>query len=46
MKTTLSLALGTALALTLAGCSESDTNQVAESAPETPTETVNDNRPC
>ena len=40
MKTTLSLALGTALALTLAGCSKTDTNQVAESAPTTPTETA------
>lgn len=40
MKTTLSLALGAALALTMAGCSKTDTNQVAESAPPTPTETA------
>jgi len=40
MKTTLSLALGTALALILSGCSDTDTSQVAESVPETPTETV------
>jgi len=40
MKTTLSLALGTALALTLASCSKTDNNQVAESAPVTPTETT------
>lgn len=40
MKTTLSLALSTALALILSGCSDTDTNQVAESAPEAPTETV------
>jgi len=38
MKTTLSLALFTALALTLTGCSETDNNSVAESAPATPTE--------
>ncbi len=40
MKTTLSLALGTALALILSGCSDTDTSQVAESVPEAPTETV------
>ena len=40
MKTTLSLALGTALVLTLAGCSKTDNNQVAESTPTTPTETA------
>ena len=40
MKSTLPLALSIALALTVAGCSETDTNQVAESAPVTPTETV------
>ena len=39
MKTTLPLALGTALVLTVTGCSKTDTNQVAESAPSTPTET-------
>jgi len=39
MKTTLSLALSAALALTMAGCSKTDTNPVAESAPNTPTET-------
>ena len=40
MKTTLSLALFTALALTLTGCSETDNNSVAESVPATPTEPV------
>jgi len=40
MKTTLSLALAAALTLTFAGCSETENNQVAESAPETPTETA------
>ena len=40
MRNTLSLALSTALALTLAGCSKTDTNEVAESAPATPTETT------
>ena len=40
MKTTLSLALSTALALTMIGCSKTDTDQVAESAPETPIETA------
>ena len=40
MKNTLSLALISALALTLAGCSKTETNEVTESAPETPTETV------
>ena len=40
MKPTLSLALGTALALILSGCSDTDTSQVVESVPETPTETV------
>ena len=46
MRTTLPLALSTALALTLAGCSETDTNQVAESTPETPTETVMTTNPA
>jgi peptidyl-dipeptidase Dcp len=40
MKSTLTLALGTALVLTLAGCSKTDTNAVAETAPATPTETA------
>jgi peptidyl-dipeptidase Dcp len=40
MRNTLSLALSTALALTLAGCSKTDTSEVAESAPATPTETT------
>ena len=40
MKTILSLALSTALALTLAGCSKTETPEVAESTPEIPTETV------
>lgn len=40
MRNTLSLALSTALALTLAGCSKTDTNEVAESAPATPNETT------
>jgi len=40
MKSTLSLALGTALALTIAGCSKTDTSAVTESAPATPTETA------
>jgi len=40
MKTTLSLALCTALALTVASCTDSDSNPVAESAPEAPTETA------
>ena len=35
MKSTLSLALGTALALTIAGCSKTDNNAVTESAPAT-----------
>jgi peptidyl-dipeptidase Dcp len=38
MKHTLPLALCTALAFTLAGCSETDTNQVAETAAEPPVE--------
>jgi peptidyl-dipeptidase Dcp len=38
MKTILSLALSTALAFTIAGCSETDNNQAAESAPAAPTE--------
>ena len=46
MKSTLPLALSTALALTVVGCSETDTNQVAESAPETPTETVMTSNPA
>ena len=46
MKPTLPLALSTALALTLAGCSETDTNQVAESAPAAPTETVMTTNPA
>ena len=39
MNSKLPLALSTALALTLAGCSKTDTNQVAETAPEKPTST-------
>ena len=46
MKTTLSLALSTALALILSGCSDTDTNHVAESAPEAPTETVMTTNPA
>ena len=46
MKSTLPLALSTALALTVAGCSETDTNQVAESAPVTPTETAMTTNPA
>lgn len=40
MRTTVSLALSTALALTMAGCSKTDTNEVAESSPSTPSETA------
>ena len=40
MKPTLPLALGIALALTLSGCSKTDTAEVAETAPEIPTETA------
>ncbi len=40
MKTTLSLALSTALVLTIAGCSKTDNNAVTEKAPATPTETA------
>ena len=40
MNSKLPLALSTALALTLAGCSKTDTNQVAETAPEKPTSTT------
>ena len=40
MKSTLTLALSTALALTLAGCSKTDETAVSESAPATPTETA------
>ncbi len=40
MKSTLTLALGTALVLTLAGCSKTDTDAVTETAPATPTETA------
>ena len=40
MKSTLTLALSTALALTLAGCSKTDETAVTESAPATPTETA------
>ena len=40
MKTLLSLALSTAFAVTLAGCSKTEPPKVAESVPETPTETV------
>ena len=40
MNAKLSLALAAALTLTFAGCSETDNNQVADTAPETPTETV------
>ncbi len=46
MKTTLSLALSTALALTIAGCSDTDTNQVAESAPAAPTENTMTTNPA
>jgi len=46
MKTTLSLALSTALAFILSGCSDTDTNQVAKSAPEAPTETVMTTNPA
>jgi peptidyl-dipeptidase Dcp len=40
MKSQLPLALGTALVLTLAGCSKTDSTEVAKTAPETPTETT------
>ncbi len=40
MKSTLTLALSAALALTIAGCSKTDNNAVSESAPATPTETA------
>ena len=39
MKYNLTLALGIMLALTISGCSETDNNEVAKTAPETPTET-------
>jgi peptidyl-dipeptidase Dcp len=39
MKPTLPLALGIALALTVAGCSKTDTAEVAKTAAETPTKT-------
>ena len=39
MNSKLPLALSAALAFTLAGCSKTDTNQVAETAPDKPTET-------
>jgi peptidyl-dipeptidase Dcp len=38
MKTTVSLALSAALVLAIAGCSKTDTNQVAESTPAAPAE--------
>ena len=40
MKSKLTLALSTALVFTMAGCSETDSTEVAETAPETPTETT------
>jgi peptidyl-dipeptidase Dcp len=40
MKSQLPLALGAALAFTLAGCSKTDSTEVAKTAPETPTETA------
>jgi peptidyl-dipeptidase Dcp len=40
MKSKLPLALTTVLAITAAGCSKTDTNEVAETAPATPTETA------
>ena len=40
MKSQLPLALSAALAFTLAGCSKTDNNEVAKTAPETPNETA------
>ena len=40
MKSPLQLALSTVLVFTVAGCSKSDINEIAESAPETPNETA------
>lgn len=40
MKSPLPLALGTVLALTVAGCSKTDDTEVVKTAPETPSETV------
>jgi peptidyl-dipeptidase Dcp len=40
MKSKLTLALSAALVLTMAGCSKTDSTEVAETAPETPTETT------
>jgi len=45
MKSSLPLALSTALVLTLAACSETDTNEVAITAAESPTETAMTTKP-
>jgi len=46
MKSTLTLALCTALAMTITGCSKTDNNGAAESAPATPTETAMTTNPA
>lgn len=46
MKSPLQLALSTVLVFTVAGCSKSDTNEIAESAPETPIETAMTTNPA